>query len=143
MSLIDAVKQLFGAPPRLSTLEQAIFAAVGGSLRPKEAQLWSAQLALINRIHRSPDAKEVNVWCMRGGNPRFPPEVCYVETEVFKFAVVDVTAVATGVSLRARVWCAEGHVFSIEYKRSFKDFEANAGTDWQVRCHVEHHPGQA
>lgn len=143
MSMIDAIKQFFGVSPRLSVLENSIFAAVQEGLRPMEAQQWSAQLALINRIHRSPDAKEVNVWCMRGGKAGFPREVCFKEEGVFKIAVVDVTAIAGQASLRARIWCAEGHVFSIEYKRSFKDFEAEAGTEWHVQCHIEHHPGEA
>jgi hypothetical protein len=139
-SLINALKSLFGSSAHLSKLEKTIFDAVGQKLQEKEAQLWNGQLAAINKIHRSPDGKEINLWAMRGGQPDFPKELCFGHSEEFKIAVVDVTANAGTLMLRARVWCVEGHVFSIEYKNSFKEFEKSAQGDWQVHCHIENYP---
>lgn len=139
-SLINAFKSLFGLSAQLSRLEKTILDAVGQKLQEKEARLWALQLAAINKIHRSPDGKEVNLWVMRGGKPDFPKELCFGKSEEFKLAVVDVAASAGGLTLRGRVWCVGGHVFSIEYKNSFKDFEKSAQGDWQVHCHIENYP---
>lgn len=139
-SLINALKSLLGLSAQLSRLEKTIFDAAGQKLEKKEAQLWNGQLAAINKIHRSPDGKEVNVWAMRGGKPDFPKELCFGKSEEFKLAVVDVMASAGALTLRGRVWCVGGHVFSIEYKNSFKEFEKSAQGDWQVHCHIENYP---
>jgi len=113
---------------------------VGQQLQEKEALLWNGQLAAINKIHRSPDGKEVNLWAMRGGKSDFPQALRFGNSEEFKIAVVDVTANAGALTLRGRVWCVGGHVFSIEYKNSFKEFEKSAQGDWQVHCHIENYP---
>ena len=139
-SLINAFKSLFGLSAQLSRLEKTILDAVGQKLQEKEAQLWMLQLAAINKIHRSPDGKEVNLWVMRGGKPDFPKELCFGKSEEFKLAVVDVTASAGALTLRGRVWCVGGHVFSIEYKNSFKEFEKSAQGDWRAHCHIENYP---
>lgn len=139
-SLINALKSLFRTSAQFSKLEETIFDAVGEKLQEKEAQLWNAQLAAINKIQRSPDGKEVNLYVIRSGKSNFPKELCFSKTEEFKIAVVDIAANAGALKLRGRVWCVGGHVFSIEYKNSFKDFEKSAQEDWQVHCHIEDYP---
>jgi hypothetical protein len=138
--LIDALKSLFGASTQFSKLEKTIFDAVGKKLQEKEAQLWNGQLAANNKIHRSPDGKEINLYVIRGGKSDFPKELCFAKAEEFKIAVVDIAANAGALKLRGRVWCVGGHVFSIEYKNSFKDFERSAQEDWQVHCCIEEYP---
>lgn len=142
MSLIDSIRRLFGLPIELSALELAIFDSVAHELREGEATLWRAQVAAINRVHRSPDGKEANFWVIRGGRSDFPEELCFERSEVFKIAVVDVSAKTSKDSLRARVWCVDGHLFSIEYKRSFRGFEKSAGRDWRLHCHIVSYPRQ-
>lgn len=136
--LMGMLKSLFKPSAELSRLERAIFDAVREELAPREAQLWEKQLAAINRIHRNPEGKEVNLYVMRGGKSDFPREICFDKTEEFKIAVVDI--VAGEAKLRGRVWCVNGHVFSIEYKTSFKDFEKDASGEWKVHCHIETPP---
>jgi hypothetical protein len=139
-SLMGFLKKLVDSSARLSPLEQTILGAVGQKLREREAQLWSKQLAIINRIHRSPDNKEINLYVMRRGKSDFPMELCFDTLEEFKIAVVDITANAGSIKLRGRVWCVSGHVFSIEYTNSFKDFEKSAQGNLQVHCHIENYP---
>lgn len=136
--LIGMLKDLFKPSAELSRLERVIFDAVRGELAPREAQLWEQQLAAINRIHRHPEGKEINLYVMRGGKSDFPREICFDKTDEFKIAVVDIEA--GDAKLRGRVWCVNGHVFSIEFKTSFKDFEKNARGEWRVHCHIETPP---
>ncbi len=136
--LIGILKGLFKPSTELSRVEEVILDAVRSELAPHEAQLWEKQLAAINRIHRDPDGKEINLYVMRGGKSDFPREISFDKTEEFKIAVVDI--VADNAKLRGRVWCVNGHVFSIEYKTSFKEFERVAKGDWKVHCHIETPP---
>jgi hypothetical protein len=140
MSLIDLVKRSFMPSARLTRLEQIIFDAVREKLKPSEAELWMKQLASINKIHRSPDGQEINLYAIRNGIANFPREFCFAKDDEFKIAVVDVAAKNCAKKLRARIWCVKGHVFSIEYKTSFKDFEAVAQGELQVHCHIENYP---
>lgn len=142
ISVIDFIRRLLGLPIKLSALELAILGSVAQELRAGEASLWRAQVAAINRVHRSPDGKETNFWVIRGGRSDFPEELCFERSEVFKIAVVDVSAKTSKDSLRARVWCVHGHLFSIEYKRSFRGFEKSAGRDWRLHCHIVSYPRQ-
>jgi len=77
---------------------------------------------------------------LSASEPDFPQALRFGNSEEFKIAVVDVTANAGALTLRGRVWCVGGHVFSIEYKNSFKEFEKSAQGDWQVHCHIENYP---
>jgi hypothetical protein len=119
-----------------------MFNAVREKLNPPEAELWDKQLAVINKIHRSPDGREVNLYAMRSGKPDFPKELCFAKSEEFKIAVVDLEDTSPDIKtkLRGRVWCVGGHVFSIEFKSSFKDFEKTAIGEWKVHCHIENYP---
>lgn len=138
--MINTLKSLFGLSVQLSELEETFFKAVGKKLHEKEARLWSGQLAAINKVHRSPDGKEVNVWAMHGGMSQFPKELCFGKSEEFKIAVVDITSSEGPLTLRGRVWCVGGHVFSIEYDNSLKEFEKSTQGEWQVNCHIENYP---
>lgn len=142
MSVIHVIKRLLGIRLKLSGLEMAILGSVARELRDRDARLWNAQVAALNKVHRSPDGKEVNFWAVGWRGVDFPKELCFDRSDVFKIAVVDVTANAGVLALRGRVWCVDGHLFSIEYKRSFRDFEKLAHGDWQVHCHIENYPSQ-
>lgn len=139
-ALISKLKGLFVPSAELSRLERTIFDAVRDKLQPREAALWEKQLAAINKVHRSPDGLEMNLYVMRNGKSDFPRELCFDRNEEFKIAVVDITAYGGAGKLRGRVWCVKGHVFSIEYKTSFKEFEKLAQGEWQVHCHIENYP---
>jgi hypothetical protein len=139
-SLISALKGLFVPSAELSRLERTIFDAVREKLQPRQAELWEKQLAAINRIRRSPDGLEMNLYVMRKGKSDFPRDLCFDKDGEFKIAVVDLVANGGAVKLRGRVWCVKGHVFSIEYKTSFKEFENLAQGEWQVHCHIENYP---
>lgn len=136
-SLVDTVKNFISGSKRLSRLEICVFDAVCEKLPQQLGDLWAKQIAVVNKIHRSPDEKEVNLYVIAGGKSSFPMELCFTKRDEFKIAVVDLSANNGAVKLRARVWCVNGHVFSIEYKTSFKDFERQAQGDWQVSCHIE------
>ena len=56
---------------------------------PREAELWEKQLAAINKIHRSPDGREMNLYAIRNGKSDFPCELCFGKDGEFKIAVVD------------------------------------------------------
>ncbi|NHZ91477.1 hypothetical protein F2P45_21065 [Massilia sp. CCM 8733] len=139
-SLIGLVKKLFWTQVAFSRLETAIFDAVQGQLSPKDAELWGRQLKAVHKIYRSPDGRHVNWWVMRNGKSAFPQELCFTRTDEFKVAVVDLTAKQAKAKLRARVWCVNGHVFSIEYKTPFRVFEQAAQGEWEVSCHIVSHP---
>lgn len=136
-SLISSLKNLFTSSAELSRIERAIFDAVREKLQPREAELWEKQLAIVNKIHRSPDGLEMNLYVIRNGKSDFPRELCFDKDGEFKIAVVDLVANGGAEKLRGRVWCVKGHVFSIEYKTSFKEFERAAQGEWQVHCHIE------
>lgn len=93
-TLIKVLKNLLNANAVLSRLEVEILGTIQRSLTPESAELWAKQISAINRIHRSPDGKEVNFFAMQNGKAKFPPDVCYKRTEEFKVAVVDITAKA-------------------------------------------------
>ncbi len=136
-SFVSAIKSVVFGSESLSKLETSIFGAVCEKLPQQLGDLWTKQIAVINKIHRYPDEKEVNFYVIAGGKSSFPMELCFTKRDEFKIAVVDLSANNGAVKLRARVWCVNGHVFSIEYKTSFKDFERQAQGDWQVSCHIE------
>jgi hypothetical protein len=138
--LIDTLKNLFVPSARLSKLEKIIFEAVREKLQKAEADLLDKQLSAVNKIHRSPEGLEMNLYVMRNGNSDFPQELCFAKGGEFKIAVVDLVASTGATKLRGRVWCVKGHVFSIEYKTSFKKFESAAQGEWQVHCHIENYP---
>jgi hypothetical protein len=140
MSLVDTLRSLFFSSAQLSKLERIIFDAVREKLQKGEAEIWDKQLSAVNKIHRSPDGLEMNLYVMRNGRSNFPPELRFVKHNEFKIAVVDVLANVGAAKLRARVWCVNGHVFSIVYKTSFKEFERAAQGEWQVHCHIENYP---
>jgi len=139
-SLISSLKGLFTPSAELSRIERAIFDAVREKLEPREAELWDKQLSAINKIHRSPDGREMNLYVMRNGTSDFPAELCFAKGGEFKIAVVDIVEKTGAAKLRGRVWCVKGHVFSIEYKTSFKEFESMAQGEWKVHCHIENYP---
>jgi hypothetical protein len=98
-ALINAFKTLFICSAELSPLENAIFDSVREKLQPTEAELWVNQLAAINKIHRSPDGKEVNLYVIRNGKSDFPKELYFGKAEEFKIAVVDVSANAGALTI--------------------------------------------
>lgn len=138
--MIELLKGLFRPHVAFSRLEVTIFSAVESQLSPGYRELWAKQLQAVNKIHRSPDRKEVNLFVMRNGKSEFPREICFKDGGEYKVAVVDLKSKRTELKLRARVWCVNGHVFSIEYKNPFTDFEQAAQGDWEVNCHIENHP---
>lgn len=137
-TLIEILKRLFLPRVELSRVERTIFDSVVKMLPPREAEIWAKQLAVVNKIHRSPDGKEINLFSMRRGKSDFPDELCFNLREPFKIAVVDLSAGKC--RLRGRVWCVNGHVFSIEYKTSWKNFDKEAVGDLTVHCHLETSP---
>jgi hypothetical protein len=139
-TITNAIKHFFTRALPLSELEIAIFAAVRNKLPANDAQLWDKQLAAVNKVHRSPDGKEVNLYVMRNGKSAFPSELCFARKDEFKIAVVDLATNTGATTLRGRVWCVNGHVFSIEYKSSHKEFERNGKGEWQISAHIENYP---
>ena len=136
-TLIGKLKTLFLSSAALSPLERSICDAAASTLPANLAELWKKQLNAINRIHRSPDKREVNFFVIRKGQSNFPDELCFKNRSEFKIAVVDLKASGNKANLRARLWCVHGHFFSIEYKTSFREFEEAAHGGWQITCHIE------
>lgn len=134
------MRRLFRTKVAFSRLETTIFNAVQLKLSPSNAELWTKQLNAINKIHRSPDGREVNLFVIRNGKADFPRELCYTRGGEFKVAVVDLKAKQSPSKLRARVWCVNGHVFSIEYKTPSTVFEQTAQGEWEVSCYIENQP---
>ncbi|RSZ55171.1 hypothetical protein HF313_22985 [Massilia atriviolacea] len=139
-ALIDMLRSLFRPSAGLSPLEASIFDAVHEQLPPQDAELWRKQLEAVNKIYRSPTEREINLYVIRNGKSNFPRELCFANEEEFKIAVVDLTAGDNEGKLRARVWCVNGHVFSIEYKTSFKVFEEMAQGKWRCKCKILNYP---
>jgi len=137
---MGVLQKLFRTRVTFSRLEMAIFEAVQSQLSHSNSELWEKQLQSVNKIHRSPDGKEVNLFSMHNGKADFPRDICYAHTGELKIAVVDLQAKISGAKLRARVWCVDGHVFSIEYKTPFTAFEQEAQGEWNVNCHIENQP---
>lgn len=143
ISLFDSIKNLFLPQAKFSKLEKVVFDAVREKLHDNEIELWDRQLAAVNRIHRSPDELEINLYSMRNGKSEFPEDICFENKKEFKVAVVDVKSSDNKVTLRGRVWCVNGHVFSIEYKTSFKEFEKITNGQWFASGHLETSPSES
>ncbi|NHZ66633.1 hypothetical protein [Massilia genomosp. 1] len=139
-TLIDILKGVFSPSAKLSALEISIFDAVREKLPAHDAELWQKQLQAINKIYRSPDKREIDLYVIRKGKSDFPRELCFAKNGEFKIAVVDLTARQRTQKLRARVWCVGGHVFLIAYKTSPKVFEKAAQGNWQTQCRILNYP---
>lgn len=140
LSLLNSIRRLFKFQAELTILERTILNAVQKKLRPQDAELWGKQVAAINKIYRSPDGKEMAMYVISRGRSEFPKVLCFSNLSEFKIAVVDLASKDGGAKLRGRVWCVNGHVFSIEYNKSCKDFERNAFSEWCISCHIEMQP---
>ena len=133
-------RSLLGQAGARSKLEESIFNSVEQKLDKGFEVIFKNQLAAINKIHRSPDFLEVNLYVVRNGKSDFPKELCFDRDDEFKLAVVDLQAAAVDAKLQANIWCVNGHVFSIEYKSSCRDFERAAKDKWQVKCQIQSKP---
>lgn len=142
LSVFNLIKSLFLAQAEFSRLEKIIFDSVREKLHDDEIELWDRQLAAVNRIHRSPDGLEINLYSMRNGKSDFPKDICFANKKEFKIAVVDIKDNDNKATLRGRIWCVNGHVFSIEYKTSFKEFEKIANGQWLTSSHIESSPSE-
>lgn len=135
-SIMELFKGLLGAKATFSKLESAILGAVESKLAPDIRELWVKQLEAVNKIHRSPDGEEVNLFVIRNGKAAFPQELRFSSDGEVEVAVVTLRAVHSAAKLRARVWCVEGHVFMIVYDTPARIFEQAAQGEWEVHCDI-------
>jgi hypothetical protein len=116
-SVSERLASYFRAPVFFSKLESTNFDALVRELDSVRATTLKRQLAAVNRVHRSPDSEEVNLFVIRKGKSDFPPDLCFENRDEFNIGAVDIRA-ANGVKLQADVWCVHGHIFSIEDQSS-------------------------
>ena len=136
MKLLNFFLDMLGRSDKFSLLECIVFNAIKGELPKDKLELFELQLNAINKVHRSPDGKEINLYFIKKGKSQFPSELCFSKKDEFKLAVIDLATVDTKLKLRARAWCAAGHIFSIEYQTSFKDFKFANKDQLIVKCHI-------
>ncbi|NHZ94227.1 hypothetical protein [Massilia sp. CCM 8734] len=139
-SLIGLLKELFRTKAVFSQVETAIFDAIRLQLSPNDTERWTKQLQAVNKIYRSPDGREVNLFVKRNGKVDWPRELCFAKNGEFKIAVVDLIPRQGAKKLRARVWCVGGHVFLIAYTMSPKMFENAAQGKWRTECKILNSP---
>jgi hypothetical protein len=94
---------------RFSPLEEQLFAAVRGALRPSALVTFDAQVAAITRVQRHPDWTEIAFYRMRRGKvdwsgvPLFPREE--------ELPLAEVRFQAGGRAFKARLTAIGGHIF--------------------------------
>ncbi|MBF0474982.1 MAG: hypothetical protein HQK59_03960 [Deltaproteobacteria bacterium] len=99
---------------------------------PDEAQKrLSNQINQINKIQRFSDGKEVNLYPIRYGRPAFDESLSFPDKRSGALlASVKLVHPAKTSKLKAEVWLASGHIFSIVFDKSpqkfFTDLDLNA-----------------
>lgn len=115
----NLVSRLFKGGSQLSSIEKAILNCVRGKLDGKLLTLWDSQVQAINKVQRLPEGVETNFYRMHKGRPSFPEEFAFPnKTEELLLAKVQVGMPSMKEALNAKVWCASGFLFSIEYAGS-------------------------
>jgi hypothetical protein len=121
--------KLRGRGSRLTDLEKMILSCVREHLDTPLAALWDKQVAAINKTQRLPGGVEVDFYRMKDRRPSFNEQLSFPnKTTELLLAKVVVELQGMG-TLRAKVWCVRGFLFSIEYDGSVSYFEEAAGMD--------------
>lgn len=119
--------KLFGAGANLSLVEKMVLDCVKSRLDARLAVAWDKQVQAINKIQRLPEGTEVNFYRMRNGRPSFDDALTFPNrSEELLIAKVQLELPNMG-TLRAKVWCIKGFLFSIEYAGSVSYFDEALG----------------
>lgn len=116
---------LLGGRADFYPFEMRIIDAVKSRLDDEAASRLQGQIAVINKIQRLSDGKEVNLYQMRGGkalfddNRRFPDAA-----DEALLASVNLTGPDERANLKAEVWLAKGRLFSLVFNKPPKQFFA-------------------
>lgn len=92
------------------------------------------QIALINKLHRSPDGREVDFWRMSRGRPKFYQELSISDVEVIRAAKIKVSK-ENETLLFVRIYFVRGLLFSLEYDRPILKIDLSHGIDYH--CHID------
>jgi hypothetical protein len=107
---------------RLNPIEAQIIEALASALNGKAGDLLRSQVALINKVQRLDQDREVDFYHIEKGKPMFPDIALFPnQSEEFELAKLKVTDVATGHQTKAIVSVVRGHLFCIEFSHTPRD----------------------
>jgi hypothetical protein len=107
---------------RLNLIETRVVEAIAAALPEDSAALLRAQVLLINKVQRIDRDREVDLYHMEKGKPRFPETALFSnQAEEFELAKVVLTDVSTGHQSAATVSLVKGHLFCIEFSNTPRD----------------------
>ena len=115
--------KLLGQADGLLPLEKAIVDAVAASLGNPAGQQLMQQLAVMNKVQRLADGKEVNLYQMRAGKAAFDPALLFkgVPEEML---LATVKLAGQQAPLKVKVWVIKGRLFSLTFGKPPREFFA-------------------
>jgi hypothetical protein len=105
---------------KLLPFENVILSKVGSSLSLEQSAQFAAQVAHINKVQRLLEWNEIEFYCIRWFEVRWPTESLFQNHG--EFVLGSGTLRAPGISAPVSVWAVGGHVFSIESEVPLKPF---------------------
>lgn len=122
--MLDLLKSVLGGGTDFYPFEALILGKVKSHLPAESSRRLQLQLAVINKIQRLSDGKEVNLYQMRHGKPAFDDSLRFpAGTDEELLASVNLTG-PNRLQLKAEVWLAKGRIFSLVFNKPPKQFFA-------------------
>lgn len=126
---------IFGNRSRLNPIEARIIETTASALGGRAGDLLRSQVALINKVQRLDQDREVDFYHIEKGKPMFPEAVLFPNrAEEFELAKLHVTDMATGHQTKAVVSAVRGHLFCIEFSHPPRDLRGAS----DLKIEIEH-----
>ncbi|NBD38049.1 MAG: hypothetical protein GVY10_05725 [Verrucomicrobia bacterium] len=96
---------------------------MANAMSPEASGLLRSQVALINKVQRIDRDREVDFYHVEKGESEFPETVLFPNrAEELILAKIHITDPETGHQSKAEVFLVKGHLFSIEFSHTPRDF---------------------
>lgn len=107
----------------LYPFEEAILQSVVAQMDDVAGLRLKRQIDVMNKVQRIGDGREVNLYCMKNGKPAFDDSLRFPNAPAESMLASVVVRLPDNESkLTAKVWLAEGRLFSIEFTTPPKKF---------------------
>src|SRR6266853_483541 len=112
---------------RLNLIETQIIETIAAALPENASALLRRQIALINKVQRIDQDREVDFYRVEDGKLAFPNDVLFPNrAEEFELAIVHVTDVTTGHQTKASASLVKGRLFCIEFSHTPRDLRGSS-----------------
>jgi len=102
----------------LRPIETQVLSAVAEQLPPNARKRFLSHVEAVNKVQRHTQDREVNLYHIEAGKARFDDALRFpVKLPVVRLATVWLQGSSDNSALRAEVWLATGHVFSVTFDR--------------------------